>query len=65
MPVPTAVPPSGSSARPLDAASMRSTPSFDLARVAAELLAEADRRGVLQMGAADLDDVVKLLGFAA
>jgi hypothetical protein len=36
-----------------------------LLRVAAELLAETDRHGVLEMGAADLDDRVELHGLAA
>ena len=34
---------------------------FDLLRVAAEFLAEPDRRRIHQMGAADLDDVPELL----
>ena len=62
MPVPTAVPPSGELA-PGASRALRSRPHavLDLAGVAAEFLAQADRRGVLQMGAADLDDVVELL----
>ncbi len=60
MPVPTAVPPSGSSARrgsvaahPLDAVA-------HLRGVAGELLAEGDRGGVHQVGAAGLHDVREL-----
>jgi len=36
---------------------------FDLARVTAEFLAEADGRGVLQVRATDLQDVAEGLGF--
>ena len=61
-PVPTAVPPSASSASRGRAACRRSMPLLDLLRVAAELLAEADRDGVLQVRAADLHDVVELDG---
>ena len=39
--------------------------SRDLLRVAAKLLAEPDRRRIHQMGAPDLDDVVKFLRFRA
>ena len=57
MPVPTAVPPSGSSpdARQRVARCARS-PSLDLRGVAAELLAEGHRRGVHEVGAARLHD---------
>ena len=44
---------------PGSVASMRAMPSCDLRRVAGEFLAEGDRRRVLQMGAADLDDVLE------
>ena len=56
MPVPTAVPPSGSSPTRGSASRSRSTPSLDLRGVAAELLAERDRRGVHEVGAARLHD---------
>ena len=63
-PVPTAVPPIGSSPRrgsvalhPLDA-------GLDLAGVAAELLAERHRHGVHQVGAAGLDHGAPLPGLA-
>ena len=63
MPVPTAVPPAGKFARRRGCAcSARARHKLDLPGVAAELLAQADRRGVGQMRAADLDDVVPLLG---
>ena len=55
MPVPTAVPPSGSSASRGREACSRSMPYADLRGVAAELLAEGDRGGVHQVGAAGLD----------
>ena len=52
-PVPTAVPPSGSSpTRGQRVARAARSPSLDLRGVAAELLAERDRRGVHQVGAA-------------
>ena len=44
---------------PGSAASIRSRGRFHLPGVAAELLAHANRHGILQMGAADLDDVVE------
>ena len=60
MPVPTAVPPRGSSAtrgrvdcEPLD-------PESDLSGISAELLAEGHRRRVHQVGAAGLDDLGEL-----
>ena len=59
MPVPTAVPPRGSSPRPSRERASSPPARVHLAEVAAENLAEADRRGVLQMGAADGDDVVE------
>ena len=46
--------------RPLDPLNAQ----FNLPRIAAELLTQAHRRGILQMGAADLDDLVELFGFA-
>jgi hypothetical protein len=54
-PVPTAVPPCASSIASA-APSTRSMP-FRPAGVAGELLAQRQRRGVLRVGAADLDDV--------
>ena len=62
-PVPTAVPPSASSCNAAIACSARRFSETHLLRVTAELLAEPDRRRVHQMGATDLDDVVKLCRF--
>ena len=56
MPVPTAVPPSGTLSSSAWAARARRSDSSDLAGVAAEFLAEPDRRRVLEMGPAGLDD---------
>ena len=56
MPVPTAVPPSGTASSSAWAARARRMRLLDLAGVAAELLAEADRRRVLEVGPAGLDD---------
>ena len=36
---------------------------LDLAGVAAELLAESNRRGILEMSPANLQDFAKFLGF--
>ncbi len=55
----------GQFAQPVEAACQPPPPQGHLAGVAAEFLAEADRRGILQMGAADLDDVVECLGLLA
>ncbi len=52
MPVPTAVPPSGSSPTLPSVALMRAAAWRDLRGVAAELLAKRDGRGVHQVGAA-------------
>ena len=64
-PVPTAVPPIARSNKPgssqlqsLDVALKQTGPTR-------HLLADGQRRGVLQMRAADLDDVLKLFAFAA
>ena len=57
MPVPTAVPPSGTSATRGSAERTRSMPRRTWRGVAAELLAEGDRRRVHEVGAAGLDDV--------
>ena len=59
-PVPTAVPPSGSSARRGLTAREPRRAVAHLRRVARELLPQADRHRVLQVGAADLHDVVEL-----
>ena len=37
---------------------------FNLPGIPAEFLAQSHRRGILQMGAPDLDDLVELVGFA-
>ena len=58
-PVPTAVPPSASSRRWGSDASRCVEAVVELRDVARELLAERQRRRVLQVGAADLDDVAK------
>ena len=65
MPVPTAVPPIGmfSSSR-FSARLARMTRVLGLGRVTGEHLADANRRGIHQMRAADLDDLVPLFGFA-
>ena len=55
-PVPTAVPPIASSYRPGSAASQRRQRLLELRHVAGELLAQRERRGVLQVRAADLHD---------
>ena len=60
-PVPTAVPPSASSSQNRDRFLRALSRISDLLRVAAEFLAEPDRRRIHQMGAADLDDVPKFL----
>ena len=60
-PVPTAVPPSASSCRASIACSARRLPEANLLRVTAKFLAEADWRGVHQMGAPDLDYVVEFV----
>ena len=52
MPVPTAVPPSGTDSSSAWAARARRSRLLDLAGVAAELLAEPDRRRVLEVRAA-------------
>ena len=59
--MPTAVPPSASSRKTSIAFSARAFRVSDLLRVTAELLSEADRRRIHQMGAANLDDVPKFL----
>ena len=59
MPVPTAVPPSASSPRLSSRRSQAADAVLDLAGVTAEFLAEPDGRGILQMRAADLYDVVR------
>ena len=58
-PVPTAVPPRASSHRWGSAASRWRDAVVELRDVAGELLAQRERRGVLQVGAADLDDVAR------
>ena len=64
-PVPTAVPPRASSAsRGFDGRAGARRALLDLLRVARELLPEPDRHRVLQVGAADLDDVVELARLA-
>ena len=63
-PVPTAVPPSGSSASARDRLLAAAPRSLHLARVAEELLTEPDRRRVLQVGAAGLDHRPQLVGLA-
>ena len=63
MPVPTAVPPIGMfSCKSLERPLGPDDRVLGLGRVAGEHLADADRRGVHQMRAADLDDLVPLLG---
>ena len=62
MPVPTAVPPSGTSATRGSADCTRSMPSRIWRGVAAELLAERDRGGVHEVRAAGLHRVRPQLG---
>ena len=64
MPVPTAVPPSGSSRTRGSTDSDPLAGAVDDRGVAGELLAEGDRGGVHQVGAAGLDGVGELLGLA-
>ena len=61
-PVPTAVPPIASCSSPSAACSSSAIASSQRAGVARPLLADGQRGGVLQVGAADLDDVGPLLG---
>ena len=64
MPVPTAVPPSGTSATRGSAALHALDAEADLAGVAAELLAEGDRGRIHEVGATGLDDGLPHLGLA-
>ena len=57
-PVPTAVPPCASSISMGSVSSIRAMPFSTCCGVAGEFLAEGQRRGVLRVGAADLDDVL-------
>ena len=61
-PVPTAVAPMFSSSRSLGRVHHVAVPAADALGVAAELLAERDRHGVLQVGAAGLQHVGELVG---
>ena len=61
-PVPTAVPPMARSYRPSSACSRRATVAFEQAGPAAKLLPDGERRGILQMRAADFHHVGELLG---
>ena len=61
MPVPTAVPPSGTASSSAWAARARRIDLLDLPGIAPELLAEADRRRVLEVGPAGLHDRPELL----
>ena len=63
-PVPTAVPPSASSASASLAASARRGAELDLPRPAADFLGDAQRRRVHQVGAPDLHHVVEGRGLA-
>ena len=65
MPVPTAVPPRGSSADPGQDGLQPLDAELDGGGVAAELLAERDRRGVHQVGAPGLDHAVEGRGLLA
>ena len=62
IPVPTAVPPSGTASSSAWAARRPPDRLLDLAGVAAEFLAEPDRRRVLEVRPAGLDDRPKLVG---
>ena len=62
-PEPTAVPSEGNSYRPSRACPDSRPRQFHLSCVAAELLAETHRDGVLQVGAPDLENPPELLPF--
>ena len=62
IPVPSAVPPIGSSASEPAAGSIRRMPCSTWRGVARELLSQADRHRVLEVGPADLDDRVERPG---
>ena len=64
-PVPTAVPPIASSYSAGSAALQRRQRMLELRHVAGELLAERERRRVLQVRAPDLDDAVERVAFAS
>ena len=64
-PVPTAVPPCARRRTRGSTPSIRSMQSVDLRGIAGEFLAERQRRRILQMGAADLDDASPTLRLSA
>ena len=63
IPVPTAVPPNGSSLQPIASLLKPANGELRLPRVSTELLAQTDWGRILQMRPSDLDDLIELSGF--